>query len=83
MLIKVTQEHIDKGSPGVAESCPVALACNDAMPGTHCSVSESMMIVFTDYNTPNYVSFGKDITAKISDFDATGFMKPFQFELNI
>ena len=30
--VNVRQDHIDRGTPGLCQSCPVALAVNEALP---------------------------------------------------
>jgi hypothetical protein len=80
IIIKVTQEHIDKGERESPWCCPVALACQDA--GLIEATVDSIGIAWSaseDYldmrPLPNHVA------DKVHNYDKTGIMFPFEFAL--
>ena len=82
MLIRVTQEHIDKGVRDDCRQCPVALAIQEA--------TKSIVDVLPMYCQFTYISDwpGKavnlpiEVTEFIKGFDSEGFGLPFTFELD-
>lgn len=78
MLIKVTQEDINKGKKHNCNECPVALAIkriiNDKYIKTH---KANLSIDSVWYPLPSIV------VKFISDFDKGIMVKPFEFELNL
>ena len=80
MLIKVTQEHIDRGIKGSAYHCPIALACGDfgmTKPG-----------VGTHYVHPNstwgggtYYILPPIARRLLLEFDVGQPVAPFEFDL--
>lgn len=76
MLIQVTQEHIDNGVRFSALTCPIALACRQALDSDYCSAG--LFEIRTDrtsFKTP------KEVAAKMRDYDSGLGMKEFSFEL--
>lgn len=75
MLIKVTQEHIDKGERGSSCNCPIAMAIGEL---TLSPVSVGGAVVCT-----RLVNYPLPVSARlfICEFDNGGHVKPFEFEL--
>lgn len=85
MLIKVTQEHIDKGTP-TCSNCPVALAikehidCNIALVVGPTFISMRHITrqnCYWEGDTPEVAA------AFICNFDGKQPVEPFEFELDI
>jgi hypothetical protein len=76
-LIRVTQEHIDRGKPGDGCSCPVSLAMRDATK-YHCHVCRS-----TFYIRDLEIDLPEQAKQFINAFDSLGHVSPFEFELDI
>ena len=89
MLIKVQRKHIRKGVRGKCKTCPIALAISEAL--TEKFNYEAITVVSSTsilMNVPYkfYQFWGPipvEITEKIKQFDATGQMSPFSFELEL
>ncbi len=90
MLIKVTQEHIDKGVRFSGSRCPIALAINDSK--LHNCIVDQIRITFIQstfwatiglrayqYEVPT----PKEVLDFISRFDGNVKVEPFEFELAI
>lgn len=78
MRINVTAEHIEKGNPRSAKSCPVALALLGALPDAKdITVGSSFCTID---NKPYMLGFG--IGKIIGKFDNTREMFPFSVEMN-
>ena len=81
MIIKVTQQHIDKGYQGYSEECPIALALKEAT-GLNASVYEKIFLrkgkeeYLYDAPTPQHV------VDRIKNYDKNNTMTPFQFEID-
>lgn len=84
MLIQVTQEHIAKGTFAGAYTCPIALACSEAI-GRKCGVASGQ--VWDDSNNCN----PENLIANLPEFahewygqfDAGEDVQPFEFDLEI
>ena len=79
MIIKVTQEHIDKGCKLNTLSCPVALAMEEAT-GDNWSVGS---VFFWLESKKKAIPITIKIRYFIEDFDSGKKVLPFEFELNI
>lgn len=79
MKIKVTQEHIDRGTKKACSTCPVALALREAT-GMECEVSTTIAFL---PNNDNGIPLPIDAKDFIRRFDAGTLVQPFEFELPI
>lgn len=78
MIIRVTEKHIQKGSPRTWGSCPVALAFRDAgHPGTWVSRSTIRIPRLGCSPLPDQVALF------IQAFDHGWPVQPFEFELEV
>jgi hypothetical protein len=80
MNIQVTQSHIDKGKPHSSCLCPVALAIQEVYPNEKISVGYSVVI-----NWPrerSVATLPREVTERITTFDAIQQMEPFEFEFD-
>lgn len=77
MLIRVKQEHIDKGKPNNCIRCPIALALYDQVPFKYGIYVMGFGIVIDSvtYKLPT------KIKQFIEDFDKLLDVNPFEFEL--
>ena len=78
MLIKVKEEHIQKGEKCNAEACPVALAIKEALGTNVVHVDpyfDSLFINGSSYKC------SMDLTYFVEEFDAGEKVEPFSFEL--
>lgn len=84
MFIKgsVTQEHIDKGKPKKAQSCPVYFSMKEVLPELD-SVLPSGLTINPPGPKWKFVRFPDSIFNKIVEYDQTGKMEPFNYELEI
>ena len=88
MLIKVTQEHIDEGTPMHCWRCPVALAIRDTIAenetyGRLPSVDVNRSwgsISGIDYDK-RWFAFSERVVSFIDTFDRGDHVWPFEFEL--
>lgn len=84
MIIKVTQEHIDKGIPEDTMACPIALALYDAgFKGYDVDI-----ITATDKACAKRLDSKEIILPNICrdfilDFDHGGLVQPFEFEFTV
>lgn len=82
MIIKVTQEHIDEGFPGEADSCPVALAIQQKTGDLHATVNAKC--IFFRYRSKDKTrKTPKKVVNFIKKFDSGDKVKPFSFELSV
>lgn len=81
MIIKLTQSHIDRGCCQDPENCPVANALIDAFK-CRCSATSEWLRINTG---PDEIVVGTpvEVAGRISDYDASGRMTPFEFELDV
>jgi hypothetical protein len=80
-VISVTAEHIAKGFPGDCRFCPVALAIEDAFPGTNCYAARDALTLYFNgqsLRVPHPGSVLKFIRA----FDSAEPVEPFSFDLD-
>ena len=96
MIVKVTQEHIDRSKKHIqeyrekglvghkeynyCENCPVALAIKDIKLIT---IGCFVSLTSVNFDSGVRVKFSKTVINKIIHFDKTMEMKPFEFKLNI
>lgn len=88
--IMVTQADIDRGEPREGGSCPIALACSRAFPGTMVHVSDDHLVV-NELDERGYgrypVAYMIPLSAQefIQKFDSrqdcTPYPGPFEFEV--
>jgi hypothetical protein len=85
MIIHITQKHIDSGTRTSSDRCPVALALSEAT-GREWLVTRRWLCHAsplrangwgTDISTPTLVA------TKIRDYDRSGVMETFSFELEV
>jgi len=74
MLIRVTEQHILKGKPWVADFCPIAIALTETL-GLSVSVYRTITCGLFDFPTP------PEVFQKIFQYDKTETMSPFDFEI--
>lgn len=79
MLVKVTQDDIDKGKRKRACFCPVALALNRDAPRGGWSVSDIMLVD----GDGNLYAAPINVSSFVMDFDRGLSVQPFEFELNL
>ena len=88
--VRVTSDHINRGTPRMARACPVALALKDAMPGaTQVIVSYSYLSVrvvgASWFTLVGYVGVTDNETGRLEDwirrFDLDGVVEPTTFHL--
>ena len=84
MLIKVTQEDIDRGTHGGVESCPVALAIKRQQ-RKRTRVASYGFRILVDKTTGTWRVYNNPSIAQdwIKDFDNHQNVKPFQFEAEL
>lgn len=84
MIIKVTQEDIDKGMPISASFCPVALACKRVF-NKDCSVTRGTGLTVymgeENYTWKRYKHLPYSVKSFINNFDHQFGVEPFEFEL--
>ena len=76
MIIKVTKEHIQKGEPGVADLCAVALAIRDKCERKDVSVHAGMIWIGQRVRAQP-----KSVQEFIGQYDQKAPVKPFQFRM--
>lgn len=80
MLIKVTQEHIDKGLRAVPNSCPIALAILDTCQCGFISVGVNNCVFDVDNHSKSvYLPLMAILFIRL--FDSHQPVEPFEFEL--
>ena len=91
MIVKVTQEHIDKASKEIGfdnnarcSICPVAQALRDTFKVNFVFASYEVLTVgrFPD-NLIFEVETPLEVFRKMSEFDNKGIMEPFEFDLSL
>lgn len=85
MIIKVTQEHIDRGIIGDCGECPVALAIREVLPFSSIQVGNNYCEII-DHHSSKIVILPDFVLGWITCFDfslgvSLG-VKPFEFELD-
>jgi hypothetical protein len=80
--INVTAEHIAKGFPGDCRFCPVALAVEDAFPGTNCWAARDTLTLYSNGGPCLRVPHPGSVLNFIRAFDSAGQVAPFTFELD-
>jgi hypothetical protein len=81
VLIRVTEEHIKQGTPRYTGGCPVALACRDA--GLDNAYVGWALITWGLHDEPGRQTIlPEEVHGKISLYDETGYMHPFDFTLD-
>jgi hypothetical protein len=80
--ISVTAEHIAKGRPGDCRFCPVALAVEDAFPGTNCWVARDTLTLYSNGRQRLRVPHPGTVLKFIRAFDSADPVEPFTFELD-
>lgn len=84
MKVEVLNRHIYHGQPCIEERCPIALAILDALGAVPVSGvfvgSEVVTILLPDGNE-KIIPLPWEINEIIDEYDATGVMYPFGFEL--
>jgi len=86
-LIAVTQLHTEKGHRLVSTQCPVALAINDLLiDSARASVYKDYFIILNaveEARESEDILIPENVGLVISDYDLTGKMLPFEFEIDI
>lgn len=91
LTVSVTQDHIDQGAPSEPEYCPVALALFEVLrvpegtPALRLSVGSTQVELSRDWPDERAadVELPDEAQAFITDFDDTGAVEPFSFELDV
>lgn len=93
MIVKVTQEHIDKGAENFENGdpnnlgylCPVALALKDVFKTKHTKVTYSILEIglFPKDNIIFSRVIPQEVLDWITRFDLKCDVKPFEFELSL
>lgn len=78
--VKVRQKHIDEGSKGNGNNCPIALAIQDAT-GVEMFVGSSVYYPPKVYDENIVMDNTPEITDFINDFDSDSPVQPFEFNL--
>lgn len=79
MKLKIKQEHINKGSPRLSDSCPIALALKDRG-YIHVYVGNKFVFVNTKSGQLRY-DLGKDAYQFVRNFDYGRKVEPQTIEL--
>lgn len=82
MLVKVTQEYIDKGCPQSSKYCPVALAVSDLVKD-RVWITVGLYSIVLGNNDLGGVTLFHCERSKIIRFDVKRKMNPFEFDLEI
>jgi hypothetical protein len=77
MVINVTKDHIARGHPWSADTCPIALAIKEALPRTRVSVAHSSIKLNYFIN----IRLPLDVIERIVEYDVNGNMDPFELTL--
>lgn len=81
MRIEITEEHVRRGQPGTRSGCPVALGVAQVLPGA------LVTIYRINYVTPAgrklSANLPRDVTKRLMNYDRTGVMAPFAFDLKM
>jgi hypothetical protein len=83
--VTVTAEHIAKGQPRSAFSCPIAFALEDALPGTNCYAGRDNLTVYAHGGCAPWsvrVRHPDSVLKFIRAFDSGLPVEPFTFELD-
>lgn len=83
MKIEVTQQDIDNGVPGDAESCPVALACQRTIPGCHDLTVGDDTIEFDIDGDAMAFDLPAEVATFVHRFDCKDAVAPFAFDLDV
>jgi hypothetical protein len=81
MLIKITQQDIDRGDPGNALSCPIALAIKRDFPGEKVKVASSRIEIGDVVLVLNVNSSSIKVYDFIEAFDMGLPVAPFEVDL--
>lgn len=80
IIVKVTQEHIDKGYCQDPWCCPVALACQEAgLVEASVSIEGVMWTSASGLQMQRYLP--RHAEDKVDNYDKTGIMFPFEFAM--
>lgn len=79
MRITVTQEHIDKGLPGMTDECPIALAVK-ALGYDRVCVDDESVEASRGEGRLFYGYLSDEATQFVHDFDGEIDVEPFTFE---
>lgn len=77
MLVRITKPHVSNGIRGDTSRCPVALALRDAFPK---AIVIDVFILYARIDGKEY-NFPMDVALKIFEYDKTGALEPFEFEI--
>lgn len=84
MLIKVTQDHIDKGEQEDCRACPIALAINALLtPGYVSDVARTILIGTVNGTMMHKIRTPQIGVKFINLFDGGKYVVPIEFELDI
>lgn len=83
MTINVTQEHIDRGTMEDCEHCPVALAINEAIPGTRSDVGGNQIYIGNYHCTSREIQTPEVVRQFIARYDSDVLVKPFSFTIEL
>jgi hypothetical protein len=82
--VQVLPRHIESGTQCYEEKCPIALAIMDALEGEPVSgvfVGDESIVVLYENGTEKIFEVPWEISEIIEEYDASGIMYPFGFEL--
>ena len=85
--IKVTQEHIDLGKPGICDHCPIALAVREMCdsPSLHVDVSPRAMEIWEVEHPEAPLLLGflpEEAVRFVREFDLGYTVDPFEFDID-
>ena len=80
---EVTQDHIDRGHPVEAASCPVALAIRERYPSVMVDGTEAGYGAYYGYSDERWVTLPEDVRWFVREFDSGKPVEPISFEIEI
>lgn len=80
MVINVTQEDIEMGSPSLCYNCPIAWAAKRAIAGSFAAVDGIKMVIESEEKRTRYW-LPEEARKFVDDFDSGRPVKPFSFEV--
>lgn len=83
VLIKVTLDDIKNGKPTIADQCPISIACRRIFPTANFIRITPLNLVYS-FKSVKYglIPLTLPVVKKIAEYDATGKMTPFEFEID-
>lgn len=86
VMIDLTIEDIEKGRTGDCYYCPMSRACVRCIPGAYnvATTREGITVFFgTKHGGHRFFPFNEVISEYVAEYDVTGVMKPFTWEIQL